>query len=175
MFLSECAWRKFKTLAANRESFCFCESQRAFFASVHVRASRLRGRLFFFFFSVTYLRSCRIYRSEARCRDGLLNLLQLRCWIAVRRSRVFRELHRARTSRCTFSLLVEIMHAHTAETLEIHGCGCQGPAAADEILSGCADLCGITKRLTGAVLARAEETMRLMGKIYWCARRAEML
>lgn len=69
--------------------------------------------------------------------------------------------------RCMFSLLRMFMHAHTVETLEIHGCRCQGlwPAAADEILSGSTDLCSITESLTEVLLNRDEETMRFLDKV----------
>lgn len=62
------------------------------------------------------------------------------------------------------------MHAHTAEMLEIGGSPCQGPspAAADEILSGPADLCGTAESLTEVVVERDEETMRFLDEIYWC-------
>lgn len=61
------------------------------------------------------------------------------------------------------------MHAHTAGNTGNPWLQMPRPAATDEILSGYTDLCSITKRLTEVVLARAEETMRLMEKIYWCA------
>lgn len=53
------------------------------------------------------------------------------------------------------------------ETLEPRGAGCQGlwPAAADEILSGSTDLCGITESLTEVLLDRDEDGMSFLGEI----------
>lgn len=69
-----------------------------------------------------------------------------------------------------FSLLRIFMHAHTAQTLESHGCRCQGvwlaEAAADEILSGSTDLCSKTESLTELVFHRDKETMRFLDKMY---------